>query len=71
MVPSRRPAIASGAPTSAIDMVRDLNRTGTFDAAPGQDPQARGMFPQTLLNAFLTSRNKDLVPANQAAILAR
>jgi hypothetical protein len=31
MVPSRRLAIASGAPTNAIDMVRDLDRTGTFD----------------------------------------
>ncbi|KAJ8596130.1 hypothetical protein M405DRAFT_856691 [Rhizopogon salebrosus TDB-379] len=55
MVPSRRLAIASGAPTNAIDMVRDLNRTGTFDVEH--------------LDRIL--KREDLVPANQATILAR
>ncbi|KAJ8591233.1 hypothetical protein M405DRAFT_932274 [Rhizopogon salebrosus TDB-379] len=48
-------ATASGAPTSAIDMVRDLNRTGTFDVQH--------------LDRIL--KREDLIPANQAAILAR
>jgi hypothetical protein len=72
MVPSRRLAIASGAPTNAIDMVWDLNRTGTFDVQHLDRILKRELCsPRTLLDAFLTSRNKDLVPANQATILAR
>jgi hypothetical protein len=62
----------SGVPTSAIDMVRDLNRTGTFDVHHlDRILKHEVCFPRPLLDAFLTSRNKDLIPANQAGILAR
>jgi hypothetical protein len=72
MVPSRRIAIASGAPTSAIDMVRDLSRAGTFDVQHLDRILRREVCsPRTLLDTFLTSCNKDLILANQAAILAR
>ncbi|KAG1771601.1 hypothetical protein EV702DRAFT_640426 [Suillus placidus] len=46
---------ASGAPSNAIKMVQDMNRTGTFDV---QD-----------LNKILS--REDLVPANQVTLLAR
>ncbi|KAG0698472.1 hypothetical protein DFH29DRAFT_941165 [Suillus ampliporus] len=48
-------ATASGAPTNAIKMVRDMNQTGTFDV---QD-----------LDKILT--REDLIPPNKAALLAR
>ncbi|KAG8219105.1 hypothetical protein J3R82DRAFT_4871 [Butyriboletus roseoflavus] len=46
---------ASGAPIIAIDMVRDINRTGTFDVSGIDQILAR----------------EDLAPANRTAILAR